>query len=89
MEDGYATGAAELSAVAATVAGHVPELSSEIWALLAELALRACQYLGQAVLRPVDAGSGRAGEALGGVPVNTDSVCALITVTTERRTDVR
>ena len=26
-----------------------------------ELALRACQYLGQAVLRPVDSGSGRAG----------------------------
>jgi len=28
--------AAELSAVAATVAGHVPELSSEIWALLTQ-----------------------------------------------------
>jgi hypothetical protein len=26
-----------------------------------ELALRACQYLGQAVLRPVDSGSSRAG----------------------------
>ena len=26
-----------------------------------ELALRACQYLGQAVLRPVDSESGRAG----------------------------
>jgi DNA-binding PucR family transcriptional regulator len=34
MEGGDATVAAELSAVAATVAGHVPELSSEIWALL-------------------------------------------------------
>jgi DNA-binding PucR family transcriptional regulator len=26
-----------------------------------ELALRACQYLGQVVLRPLDSGSGRAG----------------------------
>jgi DNA-binding PucR family transcriptional regulator len=34
MEGGDATVAAELSAVAATVAGHLPELSSEIWALL-------------------------------------------------------
>jgi hypothetical protein len=36
MEGGDATVAAELSAVAATVAGHVPELSSEIWALLTQ-----------------------------------------------------
>jgi DNA-binding PucR family transcriptional regulator len=34
MEGADATVAAELSAVAATVAGHLPELSSEIWALL-------------------------------------------------------
>ena len=61
MEGGDAAGAAKRSAVAATVVGHVPELSSELWALLTELALRACQYLGQVVLRPVDSGSGRAG----------------------------
>jgi hypothetical protein len=36
MEGGDATVAAELSAVAATVAGHLPELSSEIWALLTQ-----------------------------------------------------
>jgi DNA-binding PucR family transcriptional regulator len=36
MEGGDATIAAELSAVAATVAGNVPELSSEIWALLTQ-----------------------------------------------------
>ena len=36
MEGGDATVAAELSAVAATVAGQVPELSSEIWALLTQ-----------------------------------------------------
>jgi hypothetical protein len=36
MEGGYAAVAAELSAVAATVAGHVPELSSETWALLTQ-----------------------------------------------------
>lgn len=36
MEGGEAAGAAELSAVAATVAGHVPELSFEIWALLTQ-----------------------------------------------------
>ena len=35
--------------------------ASTIAALTLELALRACQYLGHAVLRPLDSGLGRAG----------------------------
>lgn len=57
-----------------------------------ELASRACQYLqylGQAVLRPVDAGAvGRARHSAG-VSREHRAQSALITFTTERRTDVR
>ena len=69
MEGGDAAVVAEMSAVAATVPGHVPELSSEVRALLTQDVpeLRGDQIVEKLldatgrVVRPVDSGSGRAG----------------------------